>query len=78
MGRALDEDNSRVQAPPRDVAGQRGSRREESDELSIKSCQLRKEVAGPCREAAERGHQMSSKIGSSGWQPSPRKDTAVG
>ena len=39
-----------VQASPRDAAGKGGIVLEEGDDLPIKSCQLGREVAGPCGE----------------------------
>lgn len=39
-----------VQASPRDVAGKGRMGLEEGEDLPIKSCQLGREVAGPCGE----------------------------
>lgn len=39
-----------AEASPRDVAGKEGSMLEEGNDLPIKSCQLGREVAGPCGE----------------------------
>jgi len=39
-----------AQVSPRDIAVKGGIVLEESDDLPIKSCQLGREVAGPCGE----------------------------